>query len=194
MHHGHPRLVLVIGSLEGGGAERQLANMASYWAAQGVDVTVATWTGPEIADFHSLDGRVHRAHLSAQRAGGDLPGSLQASARRLRNLRRLLVSSRPSAMADAVEYSLEVACKTLLKIHEGHEETRRMTLCVLRVLRGSNFHPFWWVMAHDISFVIRKQWAVSSLPLLSFLIPTIHCLLLTAHSLRKIPQPIRPLY
>ena len=47
-----PRLLLTIGSLQGGGAERQLSDMANYWARHGAQVTLATWSGPNVEDFY----------------------------------------------------------------------------------------------------------------------------------------------
>jgi len=38
-----PRLLLITGSLQAGGAERQLSEMASYWSAGGAHVTLVTW-------------------------------------------------------------------------------------------------------------------------------------------------------
>jgi GalNAc-alpha-(1->4)-GalNAc-alpha-(1->3)-diNAcBac-PP-undecaprenol alpha-1,4-N-acetyl-D-galactosaminyltransferase len=58
------RILFVSGTLGGGGAERQLAELANRFAARGCEVTVVTWTGPDIADAYPLDPRVHRVHLA----------------------------------------------------------------------------------------------------------------------------------
>ena len=57
-------IVLVIGSLQAGGAERQLCQMANYWATNGLDVTLVTSSGPETPDFYQLVPRVERVYLS----------------------------------------------------------------------------------------------------------------------------------
>ena len=82
---------MVIGSLEGGGAERQMANIANYWAKRDIDVTIATWSGPEIADFYRLDDKVRRVHLDVPKNGDRLFSALHASVRRVAKLRRLLL-------------------------------------------------------------------------------------------------------
>ena len=93
-----PNLVLVTGSLQGGGAERQLADMANYWAAKGVSVTFATWTGAEVADFYRLDGGIRRAHLDVPSASGGLVQKIVANVRRVLKLRRLLSLLEPDAV------------------------------------------------------------------------------------------------
>jgi hypothetical protein len=49
-----PHVILVAASLEGGGAERVMSDMANYWVARGWRVMIATWSGPEIEDFYAL--------------------------------------------------------------------------------------------------------------------------------------------
>ena len=64
--------MLVTSSLQCGGAERVLADMANYWARSGVGVTYATWAGPEVADFYRLDPAVRRVWLDLPQSGGSL--------------------------------------------------------------------------------------------------------------------------
>jgi GalNAc-alpha-(1->4)-GalNAc-alpha-(1->3)-diNAcBac-PP-undecaprenol alpha-1,4-N-acetyl-D-galactosaminyltransferase len=93
MARGSPRrLLLVTGTLECGGAERQLAEMANYWAERGVDVSLATWSGPQIRDFYRLDGRIRRVHLGVA-SGGRLRGNLG----RILKLRKLMRNTAPDA-------------------------------------------------------------------------------------------------
>jgi GalNAc-alpha-(1->4)-GalNAc-alpha-(1->3)-diNAcBac-PP-undecaprenol alpha-1,4-N-acetyl-D-galactosaminyltransferase len=92
-------LVLVTGSLQGGGAERQLADMANYWAAKGVSVTFATWTGAEVEDFYRLDGRIRRAYLDVpSKSGGALARKIVAQVQRALKLRKLLSVVGPDAV------------------------------------------------------------------------------------------------
>jgi len=92
-HVSKPHLLLVTGSLECGGSERQMADMANYWAAQGVEVTVATWSDPQVADFYALDRRIRRVHLDVS-GTGRIRGNIQ----RVRKLRRLLDEAQPDAV------------------------------------------------------------------------------------------------
>jgi glycosyltransferase involved in cell wall biosynthesis len=97
MRSERPRLLLVIGSLEGGGAERQMSHVANYWAAKGYEVTLATWTGPDVEDFYGLDGGVRRVHLDVT-STAEWFSSLRASVRRLAKLRKLLAAFQPDAV------------------------------------------------------------------------------------------------
>ena len=91
-------LWLVIGSLQAGGAERQIAQMANYWSAKGFDVTLATWSGAEVRDFYALDDRVQRIHLNVEPSDRNPFGRVWFNLRRIRRLRSLLREARPDAV------------------------------------------------------------------------------------------------
>jgi GalNAc-alpha-(1->4)-GalNAc-alpha-(1->3)-diNAcBac-PP-undecaprenol alpha-1,4-N-acetyl-D-galactosaminyltransferase len=98
-------VVLVIGSLQGGGAERQLSDMANYWAAKGARVTLATWTGPTVKDFYSLDGRVRRVFLDVNLANTAMFPRIRANIHRVLKLRKFLLATRPHAILSFVTES-----------------------------------------------------------------------------------------
>ena len=92
------RVLLVSATLEGGGAERQLSELANYWAARDVTVTLVTWTGADATDFFRLHSRVRRVRLNVV---SDERGFLRRFAfnvRRIRSLRRVLLAERPTAV------------------------------------------------------------------------------------------------
>ncbi|MEX0734728.1 MAG: glycosyltransferase family 4 protein [Steroidobacteraceae bacterium] len=93
MRFARPQLLLVTGSLECGGSERQIADMANYWVAHGLDVTVATWSSPRTADFYGLDRGVRRVHLDVP-VTGRIRGNLQ----RVRKLRQFIDELQPDAV------------------------------------------------------------------------------------------------
>ncbi len=97
------RLMLITGGLQGGGAERQLSEMANYWAGRGHDVTLATWSGPETLDFYPLNGRVTRLWLEVGTLSRLPFGRLISSVRRVRLLRRILRDSRPDAVVSFID-------------------------------------------------------------------------------------------
>jgi glycosyltransferase involved in cell wall biosynthesis len=97
------RLTLITGSLEGGGAERQLSEMANYWAAAGATVTLATWSGPDSKDFYPLAPGVARLWLDAREPGRAPFGTLGLSVRRIRKLRRILQDTRPDAILSFID-------------------------------------------------------------------------------------------
>jgi glycosyltransferase involved in cell wall biosynthesis len=92
----------VIGSLQGGGAERQISDMANYWAARGLEVALATWSGPEISDFYALDRCVRRVHLNVDAQGSVVFPRLRANLRRVLKLRALIRSTLPDAVLSFV--------------------------------------------------------------------------------------------
>jgi GalNAc-alpha-(1->4)-GalNAc-alpha-(1->3)-diNAcBac-PP-undecaprenol alpha-1,4-N-acetyl-D-galactosaminyltransferase len=101
----NPTVLLVIGTLSGGGAERQLSDMANYWADKGWKVILATWSGPELPDFYSLHPAVVRAHLNVETSRGTFLARVRANIGRVLRLRQLLSATRPDAVLSFVTES-----------------------------------------------------------------------------------------
>jgi GalNAc-alpha-(1->4)-GalNAc-alpha-(1->3)-diNAcBac-PP-undecaprenol alpha-1,4-N-acetyl-D-galactosaminyltransferase len=99
------RLMLVIGSLQGGGAERQLSDMANYWAGRGAEVTLATWSGPEVKDFYPLASGVMRQWLNISLPRLMPFSVIVSSVRRVQRLRRVLRNLRPDAIVSFIDIS-----------------------------------------------------------------------------------------
>ena len=93
-----PNVVLVTGSLQGGGAERQLSDMANYWAAKDWTVILATWSGPDVCDFYPLHARVRRAYLNVETSNWAILPRVCLNLKRMWRLRRLLSELRPDAL------------------------------------------------------------------------------------------------
>lgn len=100
-----PRIVLVIGTLQSGGAERQLSGMANHWARKGWKVTLVTWSSPSVPDYYALDGGVERVWIGAQGSGDSLIATLWSSVTGIRQLRRLLRAWRPQAVLSFIDIS-----------------------------------------------------------------------------------------
>lgn len=100
-----PRLMLIIGSLQGGGAERQLSDMANYWAGRGAEVTLATWSGPEVKDFYTLASGVSRQWLNISSPRLMPFAAVVSSVRRVLRLRLVLRSLRPDAIVSFIDIS-----------------------------------------------------------------------------------------
>jgi GalNAc-alpha-(1->4)-GalNAc-alpha-(1->3)-diNAcBac-PP-undecaprenol alpha-1,4-N-acetyl-D-galactosaminyltransferase len=95
-HHPDRRTVLlVIGALRGGGAERQISDMANYWGGMGWNVTLATWSGAEVADFYPLDSRISRISLATRASDAANRARVRVNLGRVAHLRRLMKSARP---------------------------------------------------------------------------------------------------
>lgn len=98
-------VLLVIGSLQGGGSERQISDMANYWAAKQWRVILATWSGPDVTDFYPLDPRVVRVSLAHQVEVRPSQSRIRVNLQRVVQLRRLLVSAQPDAVLSFITES-----------------------------------------------------------------------------------------
>ncbi len=80
------RLIIVIYSLEGGGAERVTASIANWFGESGDEVELITITGDE-KDAYALSGQVHRYCLVNSRLSGGVVRAIIANVRRILDLR-----------------------------------------------------------------------------------------------------------
>jgi GalNAc-alpha-(1->4)-GalNAc-alpha-(1->3)-diNAcBac-PP-undecaprenol alpha-1,4-N-acetyl-D-galactosaminyltransferase len=94
---GRTKLLLVISSLQGGGAERVMSSLASYWAEQGMNVTLVTLDDPELSDAYPLHAGVHRVH-AYRPPGWSTLGRLWRTVQRLFSLRAILKQAAPDAV------------------------------------------------------------------------------------------------
>jgi GalNAc-alpha-(1->4)-GalNAc-alpha-(1->3)-diNAcBac-PP-undecaprenol alpha-1,4-N-acetyl-D-galactosaminyltransferase len=141
-------LVLIVGTLQGGGSERQLSDMANYWVAGGRHVVLATWSGPQIEDFYPLDSRVRRVYLNiAERRHGLFP-RLRSTLAKIWKLRRFLAVSLPDAVLSFVTESnvltilATVGLKTRVVVSERvHPDHQAELLPSWRFLRK---HVYAW--------------------------------------------------
>ena len=83
------RLALVIASLQGGGAERVMATLASAWAQRGDQVTLITLDAAE-NDFYPLDPRVRRVSMRLYQSTRGVVDKVRTGYRRVSQLRRCL--------------------------------------------------------------------------------------------------------
>lgn len=95
------RLLIYIHSLENGGAERVVANLANHWVSIGWEITLVT-VASQARDFYALDPAVRRIAL-------DLPGNRRnvlagfwRTARRVHALRRVLRKVGPDVALSAM--------------------------------------------------------------------------------------------
>jgi glycosyltransferase involved in cell wall biosynthesis len=95
------RLLIYIHSLENGGAERVVANLANHWASLGWAVTVVT-VAPQARDFYVLDAGVGRRCLDLAGQGGGLLAGVVRTVRRARALRRVLREVQPAVALSAM--------------------------------------------------------------------------------------------
>lgn len=91
------RIALTIHALHGGGAERQLAELADFLLAQGHDVTVVTWDHTHTDQYH-VDSRVQRIGLGLMSDSRNLWQALLANRRRVQTLRQHLQKLSPDVV------------------------------------------------------------------------------------------------
>jgi glycosyltransferase involved in cell wall biosynthesis len=94
-------LLLYIHSLENGGAERVVANLANHWAGIGWEVTVVT-VAPRATDFYLLDGAVNRIALDLTGASANIFAGFWRTVRRAQALRNVLRRARPDVALSAM--------------------------------------------------------------------------------------------
>ena len=87
--------ILIIGSLEGGGAERVLTGIANYWALRGWNIFLITTTVDDSKDFYSLEPRISRIHLSEDISNCTRLGKVFARLKEIYRLRRTINRIRP---------------------------------------------------------------------------------------------------
>lgn len=88
------RLLIYIHSLENGGAERVVANLANHWVSIGWEVTVVT-VAPAARDFYALDPAVRRIALDLTGSSPNVLAGFVRTVRRARALRGVLKRVRP---------------------------------------------------------------------------------------------------
>ena len=98
-------IVLVTGSLQGGGAERVLSGMANFWAEKGWAVTFATWTGPPSTDFYTLDPAVQRVWLDDHAANDSILLRFRLTLLRILRFRKLLRDLNPDIVLSFITTS-----------------------------------------------------------------------------------------
>jgi glycosyltransferase involved in cell wall biosynthesis len=94
------RLIFVISSLGGGGAERVISLMANDFAARGREVTLVTLAGKNEASAYPLHPAVKRGYLNAL---GKSRNALADNFDRIRKLRRIFRESRSDAIISFME-------------------------------------------------------------------------------------------
>jgi glycosyltransferase involved in cell wall biosynthesis len=100
---GASRLTLVISSLQSGGAERVMTNMANYWTAHGREVTLLSLDAPDAKPFYPLDPAVTLIGLGLLRPSANVVAAGINTATRVRRLRRALLRSRPDAILSFID-------------------------------------------------------------------------------------------
>ena len=89
------RIMLVIFSLSGGGAQRVISTMANYWAARGWHVTLVTYSQPNAKRVFWLHPQVHHRPLNIANDSSWIGDAIFRNISRILRLRRIIIATSP---------------------------------------------------------------------------------------------------
>jgi GalNAc-alpha-(1->4)-GalNAc-alpha-(1->3)-diNAcBac-PP-undecaprenol alpha-1,4-N-acetyl-D-galactosaminyltransferase len=143
-------VVLVIGSLQGGGAERVMSDMANYWAEKGWRVVLVTLSSPDVPDFYSLAPVVMRVWLGVESQGRSPLAKLRTNFARVIKLRRLLRSWKPDAVLSFIDVpnvlTILAALGLKLRVVASERHNPDQTEALGRYAGAYTLAKPWWLL------------------------------------------------
>lgn len=133
-----PCLVLITGGMDCGGAQRVLADIASYWAEKGWHVTLATWSSAHLPDFYALPPAVRRVWLHVDRRGPSLFANVRVFVGRVLRLRRLLREITPDFVLSFIDVSNIHTIFAALGLETRVVVSERTNPCMNHTISGSS--------------------------------------------------------
>jgi glycosyltransferase involved in cell wall biosynthesis len=119
------KVLFFIYALNGGGAERVTATLASHWSAKGWEVTVVSLVSSG-SDAYEIDPGIRRVVLDMGGESPNLVAAIRQNLRRAAALRKLLLQLRPDvaiAMESRANILLPLAARGLRLVTVGSERT-----------------------------------------------------------------------
>ncbi|MFT5111195.1 MAG: GalNAc-alpha-(1-_4)-GalNAc-alpha-(1-_3)-diNAcBac-PP-undecaprenol alpha-1,4-N-acetyl-D-galactosaminyltransferase [Parasphingorhabdus sp.] len=105
------RILIVIATLQPGGAERVACNLANYWARAKHSISILTLQDEDEASFYLLDDSINRVNLNLMNESGSLFRAITNNLRRVFKLRQNIKSLAPDVV---LSYMLDTSVLTLL--------------------------------------------------------------------------------
>lgn len=96
------RIIIVISSLRGGGAERVVVDLCEYLISQGRDITVLTLTGND-PDAYELTRSVGRERMKFRQDAHSLPQLVEREWNRLSRMRARIVALNPDVVLSFID-------------------------------------------------------------------------------------------
>lgn len=96
-------LALIISSLNSGGAERVLSELANYWVSRGHQVTLVTLASPDTKPFYLLNSKIHLIQLNQTQNESSFVTRLGNILRRVFCLRTALKNLNPDVVLSFVD-------------------------------------------------------------------------------------------
>jgi glycosyltransferase involved in cell wall biosynthesis len=122
------RLLIFIGTMSSGGAERVSANLANYWATKGWEITIVTLAQQSL-DFYGLHPSVKRMALELVSESANVLAGLWENISRVIALRRVLRQVQPD-----IALGMMNTCNVLLALAAWN-------LTTLRTIGAVRVHP-----------------------------------------------------
>ncbi len=91
------KLVILIGSMSSGGAERVTANLANYWSQKGWQITIVTMTATE-RDFYQLNPQVKRIGLDLANESKGAIDALFRNMKRIQKTEEIIKREQPNVV------------------------------------------------------------------------------------------------
>lgn len=139
------KVMLVIASLGGGGAERAMTQLAAALVDEGVEVHLLTWAATS-GDFYTVDSRVHRQKLGPESNGSGLVGRMKRGLSVVAALRSAIRSVAPDCVLSFIDQSnvLTLAAATGLPV--------RVVVAERIDPRANDTLGFGWALARLIAY------------------------------------------
>lgn len=125
-------LVLIISSLNSGGAERVLCDLANYWCSRGHQISIVTLASFETQPFYPLDPKIKLIQLNQSGFESSLIKRLKNILRRVTSLGKTIQILDPDAIisfGDVINITMLIACRegkipvvVSERTHPGHHK------------------------------------------------------------------------
>ncbi|HOO44650.1 MAG TPA: glycosyltransferase family 4 protein [Deltaproteobacteria bacterium] len=106
------KIVLIIGTLKGGGAERILSAMANHWQSKGHSITLVTHDAME-NDFYPLRLGINRIGLNLTGPTEGIVSTIRQRIRKITALRRIMKDLRPDVV---ISFTYMTNCESIMAL------------------------------------------------------------------------------
>jgi glycosyltransferase involved in cell wall biosynthesis len=175
------KLGLVISSMDCGGAERVMAQLANHWARRGDQVTLVT-LDTAASDWFELHPRVKRVALGVLGDSRSLPGAIGANLVRLLALRRALLATGASVIVSFEE------CTNVLVLLASLWAQLTLVVCERNDPRMSPIGRAWNAL-RKLTYPLADALVVQTKALL----PWGRRIMRGRRVIEAIPNPVRPM-
>ncbi|MFZ1851791.1 MAG: glycosyltransferase family 4 protein [Nitrosomonas sp.] len=110
------KIVILIHSMSGGGAERVLANLANEWVRRDWEVTIITFA-PQVQDFYELNPSISRIALNLAEESHNLIQGISANLFRILAVRREVIRLSPDIVLGFMHVASITAILACMKLN-----------------------------------------------------------------------------